>query len=61
MKEQVERHVDRSDDSAIRKAHHYIRMLDAQLVAGDKTEAVIDDLSRPYPARHMGETFRDDE
>lgn len=41
MKEQVRCHIDPSDESALQKGDHYIRMLDAQLVACDDTEEVI--------------------
>jgi thiol-disulfide isomerase/thioredoxin len=51
MKEQVIRHVDPSDPSAVRKGGHYIRVLDAQLAACDKTEEMIDMLMQPFPAR----------
>jgi hypothetical protein len=59
MKEEVQRHVDPTDASAVRKAAHYIRMLDAQLVACDKTEEAIDQLMQPFPARRMSDTRRD--
>lgn len=45
MKEQVKRHIDPSNESAVRKGDHYIRMLDAQLVACQRTEEIIDDLT----------------
>lgn len=41
MKEQLQRHLDPSDESALRKGNHYIRMLDAQLTACDRTEEAI--------------------
>ena len=42
MKEQVQRHIDPSDESVIRKGNHYIRMLDDQLVACARTEEMLD-------------------
>lgn len=50
MKKQVELNVDASNESARQKGEQYIRMLDAQLVACDKTEAAIDFLLQPFPA-----------
>ncbi len=57
MKEQLQRHIDPSDDSAVRKGGHYTRMLDAQLMACDKTEEVIDRLSQPFPGRQMSDLW----
>lgn len=48
MKEQVRRHIDPSDESALRKGDYYIRVLDAQLTACDRTEEAIDQLTKPY-------------
>ena len=48
MKEQVRCHIDPSDESALQKGDHYIRMLDAQLTACDRTEEEIDRLTNPY-------------
>lgn len=45
MKEEVRRHIDPSDQSAQMKGDHYIRMLDAQLIACDHTEDAIDRLT----------------
>ncbi len=42
MKEQVERHIDPTNELALQKGNHYIRMLDAQLIACDRTEEAID-------------------
>lgn len=42
MKEQVQRHIDQSGEFARRKGDHYIRMLDAQLTACEKTEQALD-------------------
>ena len=53
MKDRVRRHIDTSDDSAVKKGDHYIRMLDAQLVACDRTEEMIDRLTGPFPARSL--------
>ena len=50
MRRQVELNVDASNESARQKGEQYIRMLDAQLVACDKTEAAIDFLMQPFPA-----------
>ena len=50
MKKQVELNVDASNESARQKGEQYIRMLDAQLVVCDKTEAAIDFLLQPFPA-----------
>jgi len=61
MKEQVQRHVDPADASAVRKADHYIRVLDAQLVACDKTEGMIVRLMQPFPARRLRDIRRDDQ
>lgn len=51
MKEQVKRHINRSDADAVRKGDHYIRMLDAQLVICDETEQLIRCLNSPFPRR----------
>lgn len=48
MKEQVQRHIDPSDESARRKGDHYIRMLDAQLIEYAYTEQMIERLTQPY-------------
>ncbi|MDE0155080.1 MAG: hypothetical protein OXI88_01355 [Gammaproteobacteria bacterium] len=48
MKEQVQRHIDPSDESARRKGDHYIRMLDAQLIECAYTEQMIEQLTQPY-------------
>lgn len=53
MKKEVRRHIDTSDESAMRKGDHYIRMLDAQLAACNDTENIIDTLMQPFPARRM--------
>ena len=50
MKKQVQLHIDASNESARQKGTQYIRMLDAQLTACDKTEAAIDFLMQPFPA-----------
>jgi len=54
MKQQVEAHVDPSNQSARRKSAHYIRMLDAQLAACDKTEDAIAFLMQPFPSGRYG-------
>ncbi len=48
MKEQVQRHINLSDESALRKGDHYIRMLDAQLAECAYTEQMIERLTQPY-------------
>ena len=53
MKEQVQRHIDPLDECALRKGDHYIRMLDAQLVACARTEEEIDRLMQPFPSRRF--------
>lgn len=60
MKEQVRRHVDRSDVSAVRKADHYIRVLDAQLIACDQTDDAIDRLIQPFSGLRIGDVRHDD-
>ncbi|MEG3619764.1 hypothetical protein V5T82_14965 [Magnetovibrio sp. PR-2] len=49
LKEQVERHIDKDNADAVRKSHHYLRVLDDQLVVCDRTEEMIDRLCRPFP------------
>lgn len=49
LKEQVERHTDMDNADAVRKGGHYLRVLDDQLVACDRTEEMIDLLCRPFP------------
>lgn len=61
MKEEVSRRIDRSNESAVRKGDHYIRMLDAQLVACDRTEEMIDRLMEPFPTRQMRDIGEDSE
>ena len=48
MKEQVQRHIDPSEESARRKGGHYIRMLDAQLVECAYTDQMIERLTQLY-------------
>ena len=48
MKEQVQRHIDLSDETALRKGDHYIRILDAQLAECAYTEQMIERLTEPY-------------
>ncbi|MEQ8228163.1 MAG: hypothetical protein RIA64_08765 [Rhodospirillales bacterium] len=55
MKDEVTRHIDSSDASVVRKGDHYIRLLDAQLVACDRTEEMIEMLCQPFPARQLGD------
>ena len=50
FKERVVALVDMQNPSAIAKAQHYIRALDAQLAICDRTEERIDDLTRPFPS-----------
>jgi hypothetical protein len=49
MKLDVQKYIDHDNASAVMKGNHYIRMLDQQLLACDKTEQAIDSLSRPFP------------
>ena len=49
MKEQVQRHIDPSDESVLRKGNHYIQMLDNQLVACDQMDDVINLSVQPFP------------
>ena len=48
MKEQVQQHIDPSDNDACQKSDHYVRMLDAQLDACAETEKMIDLLIQPH-------------
>ena len=50
MKEQVQRHIDPSEESALRKGNYYIRMLDNQLVACDQMDDAINLLAQPFPS-----------
>ncbi len=61
MKEQVQRHLNPAGGSVLQKGNHYIRLLDAQLVACDRTEESIDHLMQPYPAHRMKDVIRDTE
>lgn len=54
MKKQVEANVDPVNKSALKKGAHYIRMLNLQLEACDKTEEAIDFLMQPYPDSRFG-------
>lgn len=49
FKERVDSYIDKSNESAVRKAAHYIRALDAQLAVCNKTDEVIDMLNSPIP------------
>jgi hypothetical protein len=51
MRLDVEAFIDPANQSAVAKGAHYVRMLDQQLIACDKTEQAIDSLSRPFPGR----------
>jgi hypothetical protein len=51
MKKDVESYIDATNQSAVAKGEHYIRMLNQQLTACDETERTIDDLNRPFPSR----------
>lgn len=51
LKAAVSRHVDQANIDAVSKGNHYLRMLDAQLEACDKTEQAIDFLMSPLLAR----------
>lgn len=47
MKKQVKANVDPANKSALKKGAHYIRMLNSQLEACDKTEETIHFLTQP--------------
>lgn len=51
MKKKVLSFADESNPKAMRKIEHYISALDAQLLACDTTDDVIDKLCQPFPAR----------
>mgnify|MGYP003625682213 FL=1 len=48
MRAQVQRHINMADASVVQKGGHYLRLLDAQMVACDDTEEAINRLSRPF-------------
>jgi hypothetical protein len=50
MQESVRSYIDPSDQSAVSKGEHYVRMLQAQLVICDKTDKMIDTLCQPFPS-----------
>lgn len=49
MKTQMLKYIDRSNPSAIRKSEHYLAALDTQLEVCDRTDRLIEGLSRPFP------------
>lgn len=49
LKNRVESYVDKSNESAARKAAHYVTALDAQLAVCDRTDEVINMLNSPFP------------
>jgi hypothetical protein len=51
MKQQVMQYVDAGNESAVRKARHYLAALDAQILQCDETDEMIDVLCQPFPAR----------
>jgi hypothetical protein len=51
MKAKVTTLVNRDDPSAVSKGDHYIRMLDEQLRACDKTQTAIEAFGQPFPRR----------
>ena len=51
MKQQVMQYVDAGNESAVRKARHYLAALDAQITQCDDTDEMIDVLCQPFPAR----------
>ncbi len=53
MKEAVSKHLNESDPKAVQKGGHYIRMLDQQLEACNKTEEAIDRLMQPISLRRF--------
>jgi hypothetical protein len=50
MQQDVKSFVDPNNAAAVRKANHYLRILDQQLVACDETEKAIDMLGKPFPS-----------
>jgi hypothetical protein len=50
MKQQVVKHVDAGNESAVRKVRHYVAALDAQIAQCDDTDEMIDVLCQPFPA-----------
>lgn len=58
FKERIVARVDRSNASAVGKADHYLRALDAQLEQCDRTDQMIDDLNRPV-SRSIRDTRHD--
>ena len=50
MKEQVESHIDPSNESARQKGEQYVRMLDAKLAGCDRREKMIKSVMQPFPA-----------
>jgi hypothetical protein len=48
MQQHVSSFVDTSNAGAVRKADHYLRILEQQLVACDDTESAIDALGQPF-------------
>jgi len=51
LKERVMVFVDKSNPSAVRKAEHYIKALNAQLEVCDRTDEMINMLNYPFPSR----------
>jgi len=53
LKERVLYYVDSSNPRAMAKAQHYLRALDAQLIACDRTDEMITALCAPLPLRRL--------
>lgn len=58
FKERIRYHTDESNPSAMRKARHYIKILDNQMKICDQTEEAIDSLCAPFPPRTFGDLWR---
>jgi hypothetical protein len=48
LKDKVLELVDPEDEGAVRKAEHYLALLDKQIAVADDIEQMIDNLSQPY-------------
>lgn len=53
VKERVQSFIDTSNPSAVRKAEHYLRALDEQLVVCNTTDETIDLLCKPFSASSL--------
>jgi hypothetical protein len=52
IKDTMRKYVDQTNLKAVRKVEHYLSALDAQLEVCNRTNHVIDVLSKPFPRRH---------